>query len=174
MVLCESLDSPIILPGTSLANSFLVANQPTVGPPNDNGDPIDWPSATTISNNSISVSGLAGTTGVGSIVPDAEANVSVSGQEGNGSVGTPTFICKANQTPTGQGATSALGTATTKTDNRFETQNFNAVGIIGSVSFNAKANVTITGVSATGELGTPFKWQEVDDDQTPNWTEVAA
>ena len=41
-------------------------------------------------------------------------------------------------------------------------------------SFNCKANVTITGVSATGELGTPFKWQEIDDSQTPNWTEVAA
>ena len=36
-------------PGTNLARSFLVANQPTVGPPKDRGVPIDWPSATTIS-----------------------------------------------------------------------------------------------------------------------------
>ena len=71
-------------------------------------------------------------------------------------------------------ATSALGTATTKTDNRFEPQNFNAVASVGSLTFNCKANVTITGVAATGEVGSPFKWQEVDDDQTPNWTEVAA
>ena len=31
-----------------------------------------------------------------------------------------------------------------------------------------------TGVSATGELGKPFKWQEIDDNQTPNWSEVVA
>ena len=104
-----------------------------------------------------------------------EANVSVSGQEGTGSVGTPTFICKANQTPTGQAGTSALGTATTQSDNRFAPTDIpNGTTQLGSFTFNCRANVTLTGVSATGELGTPFKWQEVDDNQTPNWTEVAA
>jgi len=38
----------------------------------------------------------------------------------------------------------------------------------------AKANVSITGVSATGELGHIFKWQDIDESQTPNWTDVAA
>lgn len=134
--------------------------------------------ATTISNNSISVSGLAGTAGVGSIVPDAEANVSVTGQEATGAVGSPTTIAKANQVPIGQAGTSALGTATTQTDNRYNVNNLvaqmNASNPFVNPSFNCKANVTITGVSATGELGTPFKWQEIDDSQTPNWTEVAA
>ena len=33
-------------------------------------------------------------------------------------------------------------------------------------NFNCKCNVALTGVSATGELGKPFKWQEIDDNQT--------
>ncbi len=49
-MLLPSTVSPISLPGINLAYSFLVANQPTVGPPNDIGEPIDWPSDTTISN----------------------------------------------------------------------------------------------------------------------------
>ena len=87
---------------------------------------------------------------------------------------TPSIVAKANQTPSGQAGTSALGTATTKTDNRFQTANFNANGLVGSVTFNCKASVTLTGLSATGEVGSPFKWEEIDDNQTPNWKEVAA
>ena len=131
--------------------------------------------ATTVSENSISVSGLAGTSALGSASTDAEANVTLSGLEATGSVGSTTQIAKANQTPTGQAGTSALGTATTQTDNRFNTENVpNLVASVGTLSFDAKATVTLTGVSATGELGKPFKWQEIDDNQTPNWSEVAA
>ena len=39
---------------------------------------------------------------------------------------------------------------------------------------NAACNFTITGVSATGELGHVFKWEDIDESQTPNWTDVAA
>ena len=48
------------------------------------------------------------------------------------------------------------------------------IGQVGTLTFNAKANVTLTGLSATGEVGNPFKWQKVDDSQTPNWKEIAA
>jgi hypothetical protein len=45
---------------------------------------------------------------------------------------------------------------------------------VGTLSLDGEATVTLTGFSATVELGTPFKWQEIDDNQTPNWSEVAA
>ena len=35
-------------------------------------------------------------------------------------------------------------------------------------------NFTITGVSASAELGHVFKWEDIDESQTPNWTDVAA
>ena len=132
--------------------------------------------ATTVSENSISVSGLAGTSALGTASTDAESNVTLSGLEATGSVGSTTQIAKANQTPTGQAGTSALGTATTQTDNRFVISSLNTYGSgrVGIPTFNCKCNVALTGVSATGELGKPFKWQEIDDNQTPNWSEVAA
>ena len=131
--------------------------------------------ATTVSENSISVSGLAGTSALGTASTDAESNVTLSGLEATGSIGSTTQIAKANQTPTGQAGTSALGTATTQTDNRFNADNLpNAVASVGTLSFDAKATVTLTGISASGLVGSPFKWQKIDDSQTPNWEEIAA
>ena len=102
-------------------------------------------------------------------------SVSVTGIAITSGLGSVSVVAKANQTPTGQAGTSALGTATTQTDNRFTFAIIqNLAGDVGTPTFNAKANVTLTGVSATGELGKPFKWQEIDDNQTPNWSEVAA
>jgi len=138
-----------------------------------------------------------GLTSLGTLGIDAEANVIPTGQSAtsavggvgvNGkavvalptlvsSVGTPSVLTNAdaNVTPTGQAGTSALGTATTKTDNRFEIIiPVNAVSSVGTLSFNAKATVTLTGVSASGLVGSPFKWQKIDDSQTPNWEEIAA
>ena len=50
----------------------------------------------------------------------------------------------------------------------------NTEGLVGTPTFNCKCSVTLTGVSASGELGTAFKWQKIDDSQTPNWKEIAA
>ncbi len=74
--------------------------------------------------------------------------------------------------------TIALGTSSTKTDNMFRVSG-TLCNLRGSDPFvnptvNAACNFTITGVSATGELGHVFKWEDIDESQTPNWTEVAA
>ena len=99
----------------------------------------------------------------------------MSGLASTSALGSVTTVAKANQTPTGQAGTSALGTATTQTDNRFDATNVpNLVATVGTLTFNAKATVTLTGISASGLVGSPFKWQKIDDSQTPNWEEIAA
>ena len=74
----------------------------------------------------------------------------------------------------GLAATSALGTTTTRTVNVFNVQLTEMVSSDPFVkpTVNAAATATLTGLSATGELGHVFKWEDIDESQTPNWTDV--
>ena len=75
---------------------------------------------------------------------------------------------------TGVAATGAVGTITTQTVNRFSVAGFSVNGTLGNVTVIAKADVTLAGVSATSELSNVNVWGLIDEDQTPNWQEVAA
>ena len=76
---------------------------------------------------------------------------------------------------TGLAGTGAVGTATTITDNRFEVVSLSATASLGTATVDAEAIVTLTtSLLATAELGHVFKWQDIDESQTPNWTDVAA
>ena len=134
--------------------------------------------ATTVSNNTLNVTGLVGTTGFSAPGVNAQAVASVPGL--NSSVGAVSVDVdgEANVAVTGVAGTSAIGTASTITDNRFNVgelvNQMVANDPFVNPTVNAACNFTITGVSATGELGHVFKWQDIDESQTPNWTDVAA
>jgi hypothetical protein len=133
--------------------------------------------ATTVSNNNISVSGLAGTSALGAPGVNGQAVASLPGVVSTlGSVSVD-VDGEANVAVTGVAATSAIGTSSTQTDNRFSAPGFanlRASDPFVNPTVNAACNFTLTGVSATGELGHVFKWQDIDESQTPNWTDVAA
>jgi len=133
--------------------------------------------ATTVSNNTLNVTGFVGTTGFSAPGVNAQAVASVPGL--NSSVGAVSVDVdgEANVAVTGVSATSAVGTSSTITDNRFPAPGFanlRASDPFVNPTVNAACNFTIIGVSATGELGHVFKWQDIDESQTPNWTDVAA
>ena len=137
----------------------------------------------------------AGTSALGTVAVDAEANVTPASQVGTtgaptagvnaqaiavlptllGSVGSVSVSVdgEANVTPTGQAGTSALGTATTISNNNLSVSLDQAVAYIGNPVIIAKATATITGLLAT--TNTPFVnvWGLVDDSQTPSWTGVS-
>ena len=118
-----------------------------------------------------------GTSALGTVTPQAEAKVSLTGA--SATLGNVSVLIDAEATiiiSSGLAGTSALGTATTKTVNvvRISTvqQAFGECPL--TLTPNAQAKVTLTGLSATGELGHVFKWEDIDESQTPNWTDVAA
>jgi len=133
--------------------------------------------ATTVSNNNISVSGLVATSAIGGVGVNGQAVASLPGVVSTlGSVSVD-VDGEANVTVTGVAGISAIGTSSTITDNRFEAPGFanlRASDPFVNPTVNAACNFTIIGVSATGELGHIFKWQDIDESQTPNWTDVAA
>jgi hypothetical protein len=47
-----------------------------------------------------------------------------------------------------------------------------ASGFIGTTSVRFGARVFLTGVSAIGSVTSPLVWQQINDNQTPNWVPV--
>ena len=139
----------------------------------------------------------AGTSALGTVAVDAEANVTPTGQVGTtgapqagvnaqaiasvpGVVGTVGSLSvavdgEAIVTLTGSGTvgTSALGTATTVSNNNLSVTLNAATGSAGAITPDAEANVFPTGVSAAAETGVILVWGEVDDSQTISWETIS-
>ena len=116
-----------------------------------------------------------GTSALGTVTPEADAKVSLTGA--SATLGNVSVLVDAEATiiiSSGLASTGGLGTATTITVNSVPVNLPISNTIIGSPTVNAAATVTLTGLSATGELGHVFKWEDIDESQTPNWTDVAA
>jgi len=118
-----------------------------------------------------------GTSALGTVTPEADAKVSLTGA--SATLGNVSVLVDAEATiiiTTGVAATGAVGTLSTVTANVFNVQLPEMVSSDPFVNptVNAAATVTLTGLSATGELGHVFKWEDIDESQTPNWTDVAA
>ena len=111
----------------------------------------------------------AGTSALGTVAVDAEANVTPS-------VGSLSVAVdgEAIVTLTGSGTvgTSAIGTATTVSNNNLSVTLNAATGSVGSATIDAEANVVPTGVSATGSVGTVLVWSQLDEDQTSNFSDI--
>jgi hypothetical protein len=123
----------------------------------------------------ISVTGLEGTSALGTVTPEADAKVSLDGA--SATLGNVSVLIDAEATviiTTGVAATGAVGTVTTRSSNRIIPFTPAIVGTLGFVLTDSEATISITGVSAEMELGHVFKWQDIDESQTPNWTDVAA
>jgi len=126
----------------------------------------------------ISPDGQEGTSALGTVTPQAGADVSLDGA--SATLGNVSVLVDAEATiiiTTGVSATGSTGAISTITDNRFPAPGFanlRASDPFVNPTVNAACNFTIIGVSATGELGHVFKWQDIDESQTPNWTDVAA
>jgi len=122
--------------------------------------------------------GLEGTSALGTVTPQADADVSLDGA--SATLGNVSVLVDAEATiiiTTGVSATGSTGAISTITDNKFLAPGFanlRASDPFVNPTVNAACNFTIIGVSATGELGHVFKWQDIDESQTPNWTDVAA
>ena len=119
-----------------------------------------------------------GTSALGTVTPEAQAVVSIPNSL-VATLGNVSVLVDAEATiiiSTGLAGTSAVGTLTTVTENVFNVQLNEMVSSDPFVNptVNAAATVTLTGLSATGELGHVFKWEDIDESQTPNWTDVAA
>ena len=118
-----------------------------------------------------------GTSALGTVTPEADAKVSLTGA--SATLGNVSVLVDAEATiiiTTGVAATGAVGTLSTVTANVFNVQLPEMVSSDPFVNptVNAAATVTLTGLLATGELGHVFKWEDIDESQTPNWTDVAA
>ena len=74
-------------------------------------------------------------------------------------------------------ATSALGTVSVVAKAKVLPSGLSATATNGGLAVEAGGQIGVNGfagVSATGELGHIFKRQDIDESQTPNWTDVAA
>tara|TARA_R100001369_G_scaffold88505_1_gene125091 strand:- start:25 stop:339 length:315 start_codon:yes stop_codon:yes gene_type:complete len=74
------------------------------------------------------------------------------------------------------GLTSALGSVASVGDTVVSVTGVSAGATAGNTSESAGGGISIgvTGFGLTGLLGTINIWSDVQSDQTPNWTEIAA
>lgn len=78
----------------------------------------------------------------------------------------------ANIFPTGLEGTSALGSVAILLSINIDVTGQSATSALGNVTQNADANVILTGVSATGNVGKVLVWSLIDENQTPNYTNI--
>jgi len=137
----------------------------------------------------------AGTSALGTVAVDAEANVTPASLVGTtgapvagvnaqaiasvpgvtASVGSLSVLVdgEANVTPTGQVGTSALGTATTVSNNNLSVTLNAATSGLGSVTVDAEANVTLDALTElTASVGKVLVWSKIDEDQTSNFDNI--
>lgn len=104
--------------------------------------------ANVIAYGTIIEDGVAGLGQIGSVATSAAALVAVSGVEGTGETGTIRYASGVR--PTGVSATASVGTPFIAVNKR----------------------VYPTGVSGRGALTSVLVWGQINDAQTPNWTEI--
>jgi hypothetical protein len=115
-----------------------------------------------------------GTSALGTVAAQASAVAALPGL--TSTLGGVSVVAsgEADITLTGFAITSSLGTMTTQSDNRFPVTSFSITGLFNPPTVDAEAVVTLTTLVASADLGHVFKWQDIDESQTPNWTDVAA
>lgn len=124
----------------------------------------------TTGNISVGVTGSAGTGAIGSALAGAGASVTETGLQATVSFGDESVVGTALVSPTGLAGTGAIGSATITSIISVPVTSPELVGFIGNVNIP----VDTVGLSATGNIGTVLIWQEVVPGVTTNWIEVAA
>ena len=188
-----SISTDVVVSGVSASGSLgqVLALEPSSWGALTWGEPRGWSglvyvdvsatgvsAATTLGNfnvstdQNISVSGLEAVAGLGNATADISVEAPVTGVAATTTLGTVTTTADANAQPTGLQATTTLGDVEFKTTNYIPVNGVSATASLGTVTPKADANVTVIGVSAIVLTATPLIWQNIDDDQTPNWTDI--
>ena len=122
----------------------------------------------------VSVTGVVGTSALGSESVVAEANVAVTGVVGTSAVGSVTTVAKANVAVTGVAGTSALGSVTpTANSNVIITEGFELTSALNTVNVwgLVAQGISTTYTPVSDDVSTTYT--PVSTTQTPNWQEVA-
>lgn len=126
----------------------------------------------------VSVTGVEGTTAVGSVVVNASGNASVTGVSATGDVGSVTAEAEGQVLVTGVAGTGTVGSVTVG-----EGSGVNVVptsprlrGQVGIATAVGQISVLVTGVEATGQVGQigQLSWNSITPNQNANWVEIAA
>ena len=121
----------------------------------------------------VSVTGVAGTSAVGSVTVVGLANVSVTGVAGTSAIGTISTTRGDKAFVTGVAGTSAVGNVFTTIVGFSVTASVNSA----TVDSSGEANIEVTGVSATGLVTAitdfPVVWGQVLPSQTPNFSAIS-
>jgi hypothetical protein len=99
-----------------------------------------------------------------------EGNVSV---VATGAVGSVTFILNPVEV-TGVAGTVFVGSVSVAGAANTPVTGLQATGSVGTVSVNVVTPVNVVGVSGTASVTSVTVWITINDNQTPNWVEIAA
>lgn len=71
-------------------------------------------------------------------------------------------------------ATGSIGSVTVLAGANVPVSGLQALGQVGSVSIGIGTNVSLVGVSGTASVTSLSVWITINDNQTPNWVQIAA
>ena len=74
--------------------------------------------------------------------------------------------------PTGASATGVVGTVSFILDQNLSPTGVSATGIVNDVLVPVDISVFVTSLIGSSEVTSSLVWGEIDQDQTPNWTEI--
>ena len=111
---------------------------------------------------------------IGSVTVAAGANVPVSGLQALGQVGSVFVFTDAGVLVTGVAGTVILGSVSVNGAANIPVTGLQAVGSVGSVTVVPSIDVFVVGVSGTASITSVSVWITINDNQTPNWVEIAA
>ena len=74
--------------------------------------------------------------------------------------------------PTGASATGVVGTVSFVLDQNLSSTGVSATGVVNDVSVIEDISVFVTSLIGSSEISSALVWGEIDQDQTPNWTEI--
>lgn len=122
----------------------------------------------------LTLTGVAATASLSTGVEvEAGADHPVTGVAATTTLGTVTATAGASGQPAGLQATGSTGTLGFVTTNFVNVTGVSASNVVGTATVTVDASVTVIGVSAIISTTTPLIWQNIDDDQTPNWSEIS-
>ena len=74
--------------------------------------------------------------------------------------------------PTGASATGVVGTVSFLLDQNLSPTGVSATGVVGDVLVVQNISVFVTSLIGSSEVSSALVWGELDQGQTPNWTEI--
>ena len=122
-------------------------------------------------SNTVTV-GVSASGEIGTVVARAATNVPVTGLKAQGAVGTVATSANAVVTLTGVAGVAALGSVTVRIRKDVRVTGVEATGAVTAPTVVASSQVLLVGVQATGTVTTPLIWSVINDNQTPNWTQI--